>query len=222
MIRRGYCTTLTRSGLRRIALTTAVVTFSGGLPVIAVVPQAVSATHAQVRGHAPRGGGSKRRVDPVVGDYPSLRSAHSRTYPGPHGTFEARISLSPQNYRAASGTWQPIENGLVTSSDPAFAWQNRANAYRLRLPRDLQDVVSYSTSAGSLSWQLMGASATGTLSRAMARYSEALPGVDAEYSAAANGAKESLILRSPGASSSFVFALQLPRGAESCPTEWCK
>ena len=47
------------------------------------------------------------------------------------------------NYRDKHGDWQPIDDTLVPSAAAGFAYENKADAYTLRLPADLSAPVAF-------------------------------------------------------------------------------
>ncbi len=66
-----------------------------------------------------------------------LRTKYSRTYRTAEGDLEAVVSAGPVNYQDQRGAWQPIDDTLVPSAASGYAWQNRADGYRVLLPADL-------------------------------------------------------------------------------------
>lgn len=76
-------------------------------------------------------------VSPIGGqlgeEIPQLRTRTSRTYVDEYGTYTARVFTTPVNYRE-DGRWHAIDNTLVADPD---GFHNRANSYRIDLPRDV-------------------------------------------------------------------------------------
>jgi RHS repeat-associated protein len=70
-------------------------------------------------------------------EMPSLRTRTSLTYLNPDGTHTAHLYTGSVNYQDAKGDWQPIDDTLVASSQPGYAVENKANAYKVYLPADL-------------------------------------------------------------------------------------
>src|SRR4051812_5643227 len=62
------------------------------------------------------------------------RTATSRTWQLDSGEKVTRVYAQPVNTRAG-GTWAAIDDTLVHSSAPGFAYENRNDAYTARLPR---------------------------------------------------------------------------------------
>jgi hypothetical protein len=68
-------------------------------------------------------------------ELPQLRTQFSRTY-ATRGGYEAKLYAGSVNYQDGSGAWQPIDNTLIPSTQPGYAYQNAANRYTLLLPAD--------------------------------------------------------------------------------------
>jgi hypothetical protein len=68
-----------------------------------------------------------------------MRTRTADTSVLPDGQYQTTIYPGPINYQDASGAWQPIDNALVPSSRPGYAYQNSANAYTVSLPQNLSD-----------------------------------------------------------------------------------
>jgi RHS repeat-associated protein len=134
----------------------------------------------------------------------SLRTRHSRTFVTKEGTYRRETALSPLNFRDASGQWQPIDSTLVPAPG---GFVNKASDVRVHLPADLAAPVRVEREGASASFQLVGAAAPAEVKDRSASYRDALPGVDARYTAFADGVKEELILRDRSAQSEFRFLL---------------
>jgi RHS repeat-associated protein len=124
------------------------------------------------------------------------------------------ISYSgPINYKSAQGSWQPIDDSLVTSNVAGFAWQNKANGFSLLLPPNLGGPVEFKDASGSVSFQLQGAgSATGQVSGSMVTYPNAIPGVTVQLSAANAGIKESVIMTGSASPPQVSYSMTLSSG----------
>jgi RHS repeat-associated protein len=148
------------------------------------------------------------------GEIVSMRTRTSRTYAQRDGTYRAVISPGSLNYRGADGAWQAIDNRLVASTSPGYAYENRANRYRLSLPFDLALApVRVEAEGAWLSFSLVGASAVVGVSGATAAYAGALPGVTLAYAALPDEVKETITLAGPSAAAGpFRFAVQASAG----------
>jgi RHS repeat-associated protein len=152
---------------------------------------------------------------PSGSDVAGLRTATSDTWQSSNGLYTTRVFDSPINYRDSSGGWKPIDNSLV--ADPAAgsgAVQNQANSWKVRLPGQLgSGVVSVTEGGETVGFDAKGASASKlTVSGADGTYANAYPGADLHYSARSDLIKESIVLRSASAPSSYTFPLHLPAG----------
>lgn len=147
---------------------------------------------------------------PISGrEVPLLRTANSRTYRRPDGTYEARISNSPVNYRDASGHWQPIDNDLRTLANGSL--ENRANSFKVHLPAKATGDVRVAHNGHELGFSLIGATtAAPDPSGAEATFESVLPHVDVAYEARSASLKETLTLDSPAAPATYTFALDAP------------
>jgi RHS repeat-associated protein len=151
---------------------------------------------------------------PASGEVLSMRSRTSRTYLRPDGAYRAVISPGSMNYRDGNGVWQPIDNRLVASTSPGYAYENRANRYRLSLPFDLALApVRVEAEGAWVSFSLVGASGVVDVAGATAAYAGALPGVTLAYAALPDEVKETITLAGPKATAGpFRFAVEASAG----------
>ncbi len=140
------------------------------------------------------------------------RTRTSRTYL----TNDSRLTMAYPgsiNYRDASDRWRPINDTLVPSSQAGYAFTEKANAYRLRLPSRLGSrPVRIGSGKAWLSFALRGAHGQARTKGATATYPDALPATNVSYTASADGVKEALTLRNPAAPRSFSYDLALNSG----------
>ncbi|GIH07953.1 hypothetical protein Rhe02_60200 [Rhizocola hellebori] len=145
------------------------------------------------------------------------------------GSVTKRQYSKPHNYRLPDGTWRPIDATLVR--DASGGLHVDASPVRLRLhgglterrgllPDGGEGVPSYTglselatvTLPGgqSISYGLAGAAAVpAQVTGATARYRDMLPHTDVELRASGGGLRETLVLHSPQAASSWVFPWRL-------------
>lgn len=64
-------------------------------------------------------------------EIPSLRTANSKTYRNPDGTFSAEISHAPIHYKDEKNTWSPINNSLIENTAEGV-YQNKANSFQAK------------------------------------------------------------------------------------------
>jgi RHS repeat-associated protein len=147
------------------------------------------------------------------GELVDLRTRTSRTFLLADGRYQAEFYPGSIHFRDQDRTWQPIDNTLVPSSRPGYAFENRANWYKLLLPSSL-GAAPIRVEAGDdwVSFSLQGAAGPGTFSDQTATYAEALPGVTVTYMARNDSVKESITLASPAAVSAFAFDVDMSPG----------
>ncbi|MEH1055731.1 LamG-like jellyroll fold domain-containing protein [Micromonospora sp. CPCC 206171] len=157
-------------------------------------------------------------------------SARSDVFANADGSYTRRTYNRPVNYRAADGTWQKIDSDLTRRADgrlhvkanrldvsvagsaapatrPAAGAAPSADATATTGPELAQLTLPTGESVG---YQLQGANVTApTVDGATARYRDILGQTDLELTTFDAGVKETLVLRSPEAASSWVFPLRL-------------
>ncbi|MEH1092231.1 LamG-like jellyroll fold domain-containing protein [Micromonospora sp. CPCC 205739] len=149
-------------------------------------------------------------------------SARSDVYANADGSYTKRTYDRPVNYRATDGSWRKIDSGLVRQADGRLhvkanglgisvagaAAPTTAGARAATPGNDLARVAL--TSGESVGYQLEGATlATPVVDGATAHYRDILPHTDLELTAFDAGVKETIVLRSAEAASSWVFPLRL-------------
>src|SRR5215207_4984314 len=140
----------------------------------------------------------------------SAATATSDVYVNRDGSYTRKVHELPVNFRAADGTWKPIDRKLVPAGD-RFRQQASGVDVSFAGSADSQQLASVRVEAGrALSYRLQGATkVAAVVSGDTVTYPEALPGVDVKLSATAVGVKESLVLKSADVEPSWVFPLQL-------------
>jgi hypothetical protein len=157
-------------------------------------------------------GDGLRSFDPATSKrVASAASATQDVYANADGTYTRRIHAGRVNFKAASGTWTPIDTSLVKGAGGRFVEKANDVGVEVAGSADASTLVSVSTDAGHvLGFGLQGAAAVkASVVGDTATYASALPGVDVVESPTADGVKESLVLQSASAGSSWVFPLQL-------------
>ncbi|GAA5178696.1 polymorphic toxin-type HINT domain-containing protein [Rugosimonospora acidiphila] len=138
------------------------------------------------------------------------RGAYDTTYANTDGTETTEFSSTPVNYRSTDGSWAPIDPRLVPAGG---GWRNAADSVGVRLAgrADAADLASVSFDAGhAMAFALQGAAGVaGAASGSAVTYPGARPGVDVELQSVDGGVKETLVLHSAQAPTSFVFPLHL-------------
>lgn len=138
-------------------------------------------------------------------------TATSTYYRNADGTVTRKVSLSPVNYQAGKGDWQPIDTTVGKASDGR--WQERANSLSVGFaPKAAgSDLVSFGVDGGhSLSYGLHGAAdVAGTASGSTVSYRDVLPHTDLTVAPTPIGVKEAVVLDSAQAGNSWTFPLTL-------------
>ncbi|WP_410814556.1 LamG-like jellyroll fold domain-containing protein [Micromonospora sp. 067-2] len=155
-------------------------------------------------------------------------SARSDVFTNADGSFTKRTYNRPVNYRLADGSWQKIDSNLTRRADGrlhvtanrlgvSVAGAAPAQTGRAAPPATPgtpgidADLAQLTLPSGeSVGYRLQGGTigapeVTGTT----ARYRDVLPEIDLELTTFDAGVKETLVLRSPQAASSWVFPLRL-------------
>ncbi|HEY2669109.1 MAG TPA: LamG-like jellyroll fold domain-containing protein [Rugosimonospora sp.] len=144
-------------------------------------------------------------------EIPSARTANTSTYSNPDGTETTRFSSSPMNYRQPDGAWVPVDPTLVPV--PAGGWRNRADSVDVRMAARSSDadLVRVGLDAGhTIGFGLSNAASVGGVSSADAvDYPNAFTDTDVQVQSGYGGLKETLVLRSPAAPTTYVFPLRL-------------
>ncbi|WP_198047029.1 LamG-like jellyroll fold domain-containing protein [Kutzneria sp. 744] len=190
-----------------------------GKPGNRVLPQSLRGRYPSLTWNQPQNEGSVATppaaattgFDPKTStEIPSARSAFDTTYANTDGTETTEFSTVPVNYRAADG-WRPIDTRLT--SDGKSGWRNTADSVGLDFAPTATSPTLATLDTGSghqVSFGLDGAAAaTGTVSDSTITYPAVRPHVDLKLEARPGGVKETLVLDSPDAPTTFTFPLRL-------------
>ncbi len=132
-------------------------------------------------------------------------------YQNKDGTFTRRAYAGAVNYRAADGSWRLIDTALARGADGR--WREKANAAAVDFAAGAADPVLASVptpGGGLISYRLAGAGpVAASVDGATATYPGVLPDTDLVLSATPGGMKETLVLRSARAATSWLFPLTL-------------
>lgn len=144
--------------------------------------------------------GSNGRSDEIV----ALRTRTSRTFQTDFGAMETEVFAGPIHFQANDG-WRPIDNTLEARG-AGFA--NRANEYRLQLPKVLGAApVRFELGNDFVALDLEGATGQAHTNGNAATYQDALAGVDVRYEALSDSVKEELVLESAQSTSAFTWRM---------------
>jgi large repetitive protein len=140
-------------------------------------------------------------------------AAEARTdvFANADGSFTRRVHPRPVNYRAADGTWRPIDNKLRRARDGRWAPTANSVAMSFAGSPATPDLLTVALGPSrSLSYGLSGAAIAGpSVTGEVAHYANVFPDVDIELAAQATAAKETLILRSANVPTEYMFPLRL-------------
>ncbi|WP_154677314.1 DNRLRE domain-containing protein [Parafrankia discariae] len=203
-----------RAVRHRLAAVTAGLVALGGLTLPVLISPAAQAappsrpfTEAPTEGSvrpAPAGGMSGK---PASGEVIDLRTATSRTVASTDGVYRTEISSAPIHYKDAGGAWQPIDTALVPAATGG-GWQAKAAGYGAAFPGSLADgAVRVSSGDKWVDMRLRGSTAQGSVQGSTVTYKNALPGVTLVYTVLPTGVKESLVLDSASAATTYPFAI---------------
>ena len=138
-------------------------------------------------------------------------TANQNVYRNADGTYTRRVSEGPINYKAADGRWTPIDTGLARGADGR--WHQKSNALSVDFAASADSTTLTTIGvdrAHGFSYRLQGAAKVAAIvSGPTATYRNVLTDTDLELRTTAVGVKESIILRSADAPTTFVFPLQL-------------
>ena len=151
------------------------------------------------------------------------RTRRTRTKKLPDGRLVMESFAGSIHFKDEDGEWQPIDNELVEAEGDSYAFRNKANDYKLKLPGGLENApVRVSEGDSWVTYQLKDAKAHGDKGNgegqeSQALYRNALPHVDVAYRAASDAVKEELILQNRNAQDEFRFRLET--SPDLTPTE---
>jgi RHS repeat-associated protein len=135
----------------------------------------------------------------------SRRTAQSKTFRNPDGSYTAQISADIEHYWTGSG-WADISNRLV--ANPGGGYRNEANSFTAHFRPSIvaidtpQGTISLTPAGGTLGAPTVDAAGT------TATYSDVWPGVDVQYRVVGGGVKEDLVLRRRPSTAQFSFQVQ--------------
>ncbi|BEL05183.1 hypothetical protein Q0Z83_033740 [Actinoplanes sichuanensis] len=167
---------------------------------------------------------SKRRADRSTATYDEFQNAD--------GSYTRQLYDTRVNYKAADGTYQPIDTSLKMVGDRLEAGANSIDvtlgasatddpgtvspstapaAGSLRVASADEALASVSTAAGhTISYDLAGAAdVAADVHGSTATYADILPLTDLELQSTKTGLKETIVLESPAAGNEWVFPLKL-------------
>ena len=181
------------------------------LGMLPIVTAQVSASATSTPKRSATGAATQHQVTaPASTEITSARTAYSSTFALANGKRQTKFSTTPLNYQDSMGNWQTVDNTLVKSS--SGGWHSAANAIGVALPASLTSPVTLTKGSSTIGFSLVGGAGTGSVTGSVASYSSILPSTSATYKVSGSGVKESLLLASATAPSSFAWSLELSSG----------
>ncbi|BEL03298.1 hypothetical protein Q0Z83_014890 [Actinoplanes sichuanensis] len=178
--------------------------------------------------------GDENSFDPKTSErLPEKSTATYTEFENEDGSITRQIHDSRVNYRAADGSYQPIDTSLTRNGDRLDAGANSIDVSLSAVGTDATEepvpspsvspstpvtpatdedpLASITTASGhTLAYDLDGAAPVqARINGDTATYPEILPGTDLELRSLNDGLKETLILKSPAAGNEWVFPLKL-------------
>src|SRR5207249_3100944 len=99
------------------------------------------------------------------GEVAALRTQTSDTFAKTDGSYQTVAYPGSINFKDDSGAWQPIDDTLVPTKLPGYAYQNKANRYTMYLPTKLSDApIRVASGSAWVTFALANADATLTVS----------------------------------------------------------
>jgi len=139
----------------------------------------------------------------------SLRTETSNTYDLPDGTKLAVISAEPVNYKDESGAWQVIDTTLVRS-DEAGRYESASTGAKVSIGRSglTEEPVRVTSGGHTVGIDMAGAvEGIPGVSGSSATFGFVAPATELVYEVTNTGVKETLVLGSALAPSTFTFTI---------------
>jgi RHS repeat-associated protein len=189
--------------------------FASMITVIAIICQVLAPGMVQARRPPtapPRGASAVSETRPGrPEELPERRSANSKTYRNPDGTFTTEVFAKAVHYADARGQFHPIENTLVAGVD-GDTIRNAANRYQVTFAkRSGNEFFRLNYQGRQLRMDLKGGQLrTAEWSGDVLTYKGVQENVDLRYTVAADHVKEEIVLLSPDVPAQYEFRLHSP------------
>ena len=153
----------------------------------------------------------------------SMRSARSDTFVDANGKHDTRLYTQAVNYLDGK-SWKPIDNTLVASANPDFAFENAANSFHVHFKSSLSDgYLRFDAPGGrasvSVSLEQASGSSAASASGSALSFPNARPDTAIHYGVTGDGLKETLVLKGSDAPASYVFDLTPASGENLSATQ---
>jgi RHS repeat-associated protein len=145
-------------------------------------------------------------------ELPGERERFSQTFANPDGSRTSNFSTTPMNFKAADGTWKPIDTDLVP--DAGGGWRNAADSGTVEVAETAGEdaLATVELGAGrSVGFDAAGAAdAPGSVEGNTVSYRGIWPATTLELQTLPGaGLKEEIVLESPVAGNRWRFPLEL-------------
>jgi RHS repeat-associated protein len=209
-----------RTGMRRAASCVTVVAFSvvalfgqvSATFALSTQPLAPAAPQSSVASAAATTSANAAAQGTEVVDKRTETATHYRM---PDGTMRAVISQTPVRYKEADGSWNPINNALVSGPIPGES-RNAAGPLKMSFaaPSTGRSAATMARGTLSVGLDLVGANTSLPLAAGdKVTYLGAARATSLVYQPLAWGLKETLVLQSSAAPSEFTFRLSTTGGS---------
>jgi hypothetical protein len=142
-----------------------------------------------------------------------LRTESSRTFANDDGSYTTEMFPGPIHFKEAAGEWKQIDNTFVPTSEPGFAYENAANAYRILIPENIEATpVRMEIGSEWIEFRPHGATGAPVVNGSTVTFPSAIQDVDLLYQAENTGVEELFRLHDAGSPNSFEFDLQTSAG----------
>lgn len=144
-----------------------------------------------------------------------LRSAKTRTVREPDGTLKTTLSEQSFHYLDEDKHWKKIDPSFKASASQGTKWESGDNRFSVEVAANAgEGFLQLHGRHGSLSLSLEDAApVAGVKGRTNAvTFKDAIADVDLEYVVLPDGLKESIVLRKPGAPSTYTFRVEPESG----------
>ncbi len=146
----------------------------------------------------------------------SLRTRTTKTLISRAG-FQLLTYPGSINYLDPSGTWQPIDDTLISTKVAGYSYRNKANSYTVYFPTDLsQSPVKFTLGKAFVTFSLVGSKGPAEVAGNTADFANSLGTVSIGYTALNDQLKETLSLSDPQ-TNSFSYVLHLSAGLTAKP-----
>lgn len=135
------------------------------------------------------------------------RRATANIWENPNGTRTAEVYTSPVNYRAADGTWRPIESTLVPDG---AGFRNKAGSFTAKFGKSSTDGATLRGTGWSIGFELPGAT---TVDAVATKNRVVYPGVyeetDVEFHVLGGGVEQQFVLQERPDQARWLLGLEL-------------